>query len=682
MMSIHFTPLIDDNMLMAIGIIIAALASLSFIFLRKGMIWRSLCALAFLLYLAGPSLIEEQREGVKDVAAIVVDLSQSQSFAARPERTEEALAYIQDTLNGRDDLELRIVESTDHAQDTKLFEALDQALADVPLDQRAGAIFISDGQIHDVPDNEARRSEYGPVHLLLTGDHDERDRRIKILEAPAYGIIGQQVDIRYRIEDTDATSDDYATLNMRYNNRNEMPDLIPVNSDQSLTVTIEHAGQNVVDLNVPGMEGELTLSNNRVPLIINGVRDRLKVLLVSGQPHAGGRTWRNLLTADPGVDLVHFTILRDPSKLDNTPQRELALIAFPFRELFEIKLNDFDLIIFDRYRLNQILPLYYFANIAKYVRSGGALLEASGPEFTGERSIYTTPLQDVLPARPITDVIKQPYKPALTDIGLRHPVTQNLQSDNGAGWGEWLQQIPVNPARGDVLMKGIGELPLLILDRVGKGRVAQLASDNIWLWSRGYEGGGPQALLLRRLAHWLMKEPELEEDALNVSLDNGQLLIRKRSLDLSPTSVKVTLPDGTNKTILLTPSDENDLAGKIDAPQAGVYAVSDGDQERFAISGTLNPLEMRNILSSDEPLSSVIEQTKGNALWLADTAKPQIKRIEKGRHYGGNNWIGLRKNNSYNVTGVTQRPLLVPLLAVLFLVTSLIACWWMEGRRA
>ena len=98
---------------------------------------------------------------------------------------------------------------------------------------------------------------------------------------------------------------------------------------------------------------------------INGVRDRLRVLLVSGEPHAGERTWRNLLKSDASVDLVHFTILRPPEKQDGVPVDELSLIAFPTRELFIEKIEDFDLIIFDRYRRRGILPSLYLENIAQ-----------------------------------------------------------------------------------------------------------------------------------------------------------------------------------------------------------------------------------------------------------------------------------------------------------------------------
>ena len=329
-----------------------------------------------------------------------------------------------------------------------------------------------------------------------------------------------------------------------------------------------------------GGPDELTIENNRAVLSVNGVRDRLRVLLVSGEPHPGERTWRNLLKSDPSVDLVHFTILRPPEKQDGTPINELSLISFPTRELFEVKLKEFDLVIFDRYRRRGVLPPVYLQNIVEYVRDGGALLEAVGPSYAGPFSIYRTPLEKLLLGAPTGKLIDKPFRPQVTDLGQRHPVTANLPGTRGEEaptWGRWLRQIDIELARGNVLMSGADTKPLLVLDRFHEGRVAQFNSDHIWLWARGFEGGGPQAELLRRLAHWLMKEPELEEDDLRASFDGQNLKIEHRSLEMKDkVEIELTDPVGETRKLQLGESKgaeahtKSELTGLASIQSAGV----------------------------------------------------------------------------------------------------------------
>lgn len=685
--TIHFAPLIATDALIALAAIGVVLLAISAILFRRGLLWRGLCLAGFLLLFLNPSLIEQERESVPDVAVIVVDRSPSQNYGERTERTERALAHLRQQIERSDNIELRIVDAPPEqaatARETRLFDTLEQAFSDVPLPRRAGAILLTDGQVHDMP-SESRFRDFGPVHALLSGDMDERDRQLVILEAPGYGIIDQSVLIRYRVEDTPNIGQDYANVIIRHNGR-ARSERVRVNTDQAVRVTIEHGGQNIFDIEAAPVENEITEANNRAPIIVNGVRDRLRVLLVSGQPHAGGRTWRDILTADPGVDLVHFTILREPDKLDATPQHELSLIAFPFRELFEIKLYDFDLIIFDRYRLNRILPTYYFSNIARYVQDGGALLEASGPSFAGADSIYTTDLGQILPAYPTGNVMEQSFQPLITGTGSRHPVTHGLRwgesGDDSPGWGRWLRQVAVQPDRGDVLMSGIGNQPLLILDRVGEGRVAQLASDQIWLWSRGYEGGGPHAELLRRLVHWLMKEPELEENALNVRTDGDTLSIRRRTLEEESVPIRLTAPDGEVSSHMLNPLDDGLVGIDLPAEQLGVYTVHDGRQTRFAIVGELNPPELRGVITTDEILAPIVNASRGNILWLAQNPTPDVRILPHDRTYNGRGWIGLRHGQNYSITGVRERPFMPSWAWALALLGLVIGAWWMEGRR-
>ncbi len=688
-LTIHFAPIVPETTLWLIALMGLAFLLLSAALFRAGVITRTLCVTGFLLVFLNPSLVEEQREQVNDVAVIVTDHSPSQKIGEREARTDKALEALKKNIEGHAGIDLRVIDAplsnASTARETKLFEAVDQALADVPAARRAGVILLTDGQVHDIPATAETIKEYGPVHTLLSGRKNERDRQLTLIEAPAYGIVGQEVTVRYRVEDPSAQSDEFASVSIRQDNTPSRIDMAPVNEDRTVKIKINHAGQNIVYIEAAGTDGELTLANNKAPLIINGVRDRLKVLLVSGQPHAGGRTWRNLLTSDPGVDLVHFTILREPEKLDMTPHTELSLIAFPFRELFEVKLYDFDLIIFDRYGVNRILPNFYFANIAEYVKKGGALLEASGPAFAGPESLYTTALEEILPAQPTGAVFNQSFRPQITDTGKRHPVTQDLTwpgtTAEMPGWGSWLRQLGVTPRHGQVVMSGYNDMPLLMLDRVGEGRVAQFASDQIWLWSRGFEGGGPQSELLRRLAHWLMKEPELEESALFVEMDGSTMFVRRRSLHEAPMDITMITPDNKSQKVTLNPQPNGLLEARIEADQLGIYTFDDGMQERFALVGDLNPPELRGVRTTADLLNPVAKTSGGSVHWLVDDPEPSVRFVTNGKVFGGHNWIGLRSNNSYQVTGVKDTPFLPDWVYVLLLMGLVAGSWWLEGRR-
>ena len=687
-LSIHFVPLLPSGTMLMLSVVACFFLAVSAFLFRRGILTRLAVTSAFLFVLYNPSLLEQQREPVADTAIVAIDRSASQNFGERTQMAKEITNQLSTRLGDFKNLEVRTIE-IDGTRDTKLFGALDQAFADIPLARRAGVIMVTDGQVHDTPETPEKRQAYGPIHVLLTGEKDENDRQMVALEAPSYGIVGQNISIKYIVRDHKKipSGDGMASILIRANNKPPEMFLVPVNEEQIITLPVDHAGQNIYELEAAKLDDEITTINNSVPLLVNGVRDRLKVLLVSGQPHAGERTWRDLLTSDPGVDLVHFTILREPEKVDITPQDELSLIAFPFRELFEIKLYDFDLIIFDRYTLNRVLPNLYFTNIANYVRKGGALLEASGPSFAGEESVYTTALKDILPAAPTGAVMETSFIPTLTDLGLHHPVTQNLRwggddkGKNARNWGPWLRQIGVKPKQGDVLMDGVSGQPLLILDRVGEGRVAQLASDQIWLWSRGFMGGGPQADLLRRLAHWLMKEPELEENALDLVSDGNALLVRRRNLRDALDQVTLSLPDGTVQALTLNDGADGWLETRVPITMDGIYTADDGATKRFTVVGELNPPEWQSVVTTDTVLKPATAASGGSIHWVTSEGIPDIRQINgSNRNFGGYGWIGLRDNNAFMITGVRDIPFVPLWLSMMALLILAVGAWWLEGR--
>src|SRR5262245_33614392 len=637
----------------------------------RGIGWRALAAAGLIGTIANPSIVREERNYLDDVAVIVVDDSASQKIGNRTQQTAAALADAEKRIRALPHVELRVVRAGSDSTasgggGTRLFEALQRAIGDVPARRIAGAVFISDGQVHDVPANLKDLGFNAPVHLLLSGEPDEVDRRLTISKAPTYGLVDNDVAMTVRVDDQpQAPVGATAKVTVVQDGTPKETLDVPIGVDQELKVHIDHPGPALVELQVEPRDKELSLINNQAVAVINGVRDRLRVLLVSGEPHAGERTWRNILKSDPAVDLVHFTILRPPEKQDGTPINELSLIAFPIRELFEVKLNQFDLIIFDRYRRRGVLPRAYFENIVHYVENGGALLDAAGVSLGGPLGLYQSPLGDVLPGEPTGEITERGYRPQVTEVGRKHPVTADLPGGGAKPpWGRWFRIVQATVKRGNTLMSGPDDEPLLILDRYGKGRVAQLLSDQIWLWSRGYEGGGPQAELLRRVAHWLMKEPELEEEDLRAMVIDGRLEITRRSLGENPRTVEVTTPTGETVTVPMTDAGNGRATGAMPAAESGLYRVGDGSHRAFAASGDLNPIELADLRSTGDRLRPIVDATDGGIDRIAE-GLPEVRQVKPGRDPSGRGWIGLRSNEDYVVTGVNQAPLLPALIVLL-----------------
>lgn len=663
---------------------IAILAALAL--LGTGLaLWRGLSgwALRFLAgvilvgALAQPSYQVEDRAPLSDIVLMLVDETASQQLAERADITTEAAARLEAQLDARPNTEVRRIPVPDGEGDagTLLMTALSNALAEEPRGRIAGILLLSDGRLHDLeraPDLPA------PMHLLMTGKEDDWDRRLVVRNAPSFAILGEEVELTLRIEDNGAAPGDTRTDILISVDGDEADRFtVPIGEDLTLPITLPHGGLNVIEFTVPEADGELTDRNNKALIQINGVRDRLRVLLVSGEPHAGGRTWRNLLKSDSSVDLVHFTILRPPEKQDGVPVNELSLIAFPTRELFLDKIDDFDLIIFDRYKRRGILPAIYLDNVRNYVEKGGAVLVAAGPDFASADSIYRSPLADILPAEPTARVVDQGYKPAVTDLGQRHPVTSGL---TGAGeWGRWLRQIEVQPIKGDVVMSGVDDRPLLVLDRVGEGRVALLASDQAWLWSRGYEGGGPQLDLLRRLAHWMMKEPELEEEALWAEPAGQSMRIVRRTLNEFVGDVTVTTPDGDEVQVPLEEVSPGRYEAIYDGPQIGLYRLEENALSAVVGLGPSAPREFVQTIASGAALAPIIDEMRGGVMRLEE-GRPSIREVRAGRPAAGRGWIGLTPREAYETLDVRQTPLAPEWLVLLLAAGLIVGAWMREGR--
>ena len=683
-MTIVFAPHVSLAILWTLIAAAVLLTAWAFFAQARGTWARAVALAALLLALANPLIVHQSREPLPDVAVIVADHSQSMSLGSRLADADKAVAALRKNLAAERNLEVRVVtvttKSSGEDNGTQAIAALNAALMDVPPSRVAGSFLVTDGEVHDAP---SKLRTGAPLQALIVGKRGERDRKLTVVDAARYAIVGQSAQIVVRVDDLGGGKPGTARVNLRVDGGDMDALSVPLGQNTPIEVPIGHEGESVVEIEAEPGPAELTLQNNRAVVAINGVRDRLRVLLVSGEPHAGERVWRSLLKGDPSVDLVHFTILRPPEKQDSTPLNELSLIVFPTQELFSEKLEGFDLVIFDRYSEHGILPLAYFENIAGYVEGGGALLVSAGPEFAGPLSLYHTPLSSVLPAQPTGEIVAKPFKPALTEDGFAHPVTRDLPGANTSAsppsWGRWFRLIGAAKVTGETVMSGSDSKPLLVLDRVGKGRVAELLSDQGWLWARGFEGGGPEAELLRRTAHWLMKEPELEEERLTAAIAGGDIVVERRTMAATAPPVTLTDPSGTKSTIVLTRSEPGVWRGQAKAEALGLYHVTDGKLSAVAAAGPLNPKEVADVRATDEILRSVAEQSGGSVHWLSD-GMPGIRRVEHGHRMEGEDWVGIAANNASRVISVEQAPLLPAWVLLLLLLGTLLWAWRLEGR--
>ena len=688
-LGLAFDPLVPLPWLIGLAVVAGVVALLVVISRTRGAVLRALALLLAVLAIANPSLTREEREPLPTVVAVVVDHSASQDFGDRTQMTQAARAELETRLARLKEqgAEIRYIDAGGGAGEvdgTRLFTALSAGLADVPPERVAGAIFLTDGRVHDIPATIAALGFRAPVHAIVSGHEGERDRRVALTSTPRFGIVGQRQTIGYRVEDEGAPAGARVPITVRRDGEVVARPIVTAGQPAKVDVEITHAGANIVEIEAAGLEGELTPVNNRAAVSIDGIRDKLRVLLVSGEPHVGERTWRNLLKSDANVDLVHFTILRPPEKQDGTPINELSLIAFPTRELFQQKIKDFDLIIFDRYAQQGVLPMIYFDNIVRYVEEGGALLVAAGTDFVSDGSVYNTPLEAILPAAPTGEMSEAPFRAKLTSAGQRHPVTRALpgSQNDPPNWARFFRVIDTQRARGTSVMDGPDGKPVVLLDRVGEGRVALLLSDHFWLWARGFEGGGPYIDLLRRLSHWLMKEPDLEEERLKMVAHGGDIVVERQTMADTAPPVTITTPTGATRSLTLTAAEPGLFRATFPADTLGLWRATDGTLTALVNVGPLNPREFAEVTSTTQTLRPTIEAT-GGGVWrmtALDGGVPRVIAVRSGERFAGEDWMGFAMRDVSVVRGLGLFPLFAGFSGLLILMAGVAAAWAREGR--
>ena len=686
-MNVTFSPLPAWTLIWIFGAIVLAVTAYSIYRHARGSLLRMACGVLLIAALTNPVIHQDEREPLTDIAVLVVDRTASQTVGNRKQQTDQALAELQKTFAALPNTELRLAtvtsDSAGTSGGTRAFAALARTLSDIPQSRYAGAIMLTDGQVHDAPKPNELAALQGPLHALITGSRKDSDRRLVIDNAPEFTLVGKSAKISFHVEDQGGTSAE-VPVTIEQAGQDALHLVVKPGSAAEVEVPIAHAGKNYVMLKAEVRPGEITPANNTNIATVEGIRDRLRVLLVSGQPNAGERTWRNLLKADTAVDLIHFTILRPPEKQDGTPINELSLIAFPTKELFVDKLDQFDLVIFDRYQREAILPDEYIGNIADYVRKGGALLVASGPDFAQADGLASTPLGDVLPAVPTGEITEAPFKPKLSEAGERHPITQSLKgaSRTAPTWGKWFRVIDAtvnsDPST-QVLLEGPDSKPLLVLRRVEQGRVAQILSDHGWLWARGFDGGGPEAELQKRIAHWLMKEPELEEERLTAQQSGTDIIVDRYGLRDDYASVDAVSPGGSISKLPVTKIGPGHFQGHLKPQDLGFYLLRDGTMETVVTTGSGDVQEFSDLVATAAKVAPATKASGGGVFW-AEEGLPSISKQSGTAAFAGAGWLNLRANNQFRTIAVHEWALSSSLFALAALLLAAALMWRREGR--
>ncbi|WP_377296366.1 hypothetical protein [Rhizobium sp. SGZ-381] len=688
-MNLEFAPFLPSPALAALAVLAALLVAISLWRGLRGSLLRGLALAALLLALTNPTLTQEDRQPLSTVVPVLVDRSQSQDTPQRRAQTDASLAQLRDRFSRFPQIETRIVEvkddETSDTPSTRLFTALSSAISDVPPARIGAAVFLTDGQIHDLPGPNADLGFNAPIHGLITGRADEFDRRVEVVRAPRFGIVGEEQDMTLRVFDDGRTQSGTAPVTVRMNGEVIATLQATPGTPIPFRFTVPRGGNNVMEFSVAELPGEVTTANNRAVHVIDGIRQNLRVLLVSGEPHAGERAWRNLLKSDASVDLVHFTILRPPEKQDGTPINELSLIAFPTRELFVEKINDFDLIIFDRYQHRNVLPILYYDYIAQYVEKGGALLIAAGPEHAGPDSIASTPLSTVLPAAPTGEVHSAAFFPRLSELGKKHPVTRGLDgaSAEPPAWGRWFRTIDVTQPQGETVMQGDDNRPLLVLNRQGEGRVAMLLSDQGWLWARGFEGGGPHVALYRRIAHWLMKEPELEEEALTARALGRTLEATRQTIGDDPGPATIKYPSGRTESVPFTTAGPGLYRIDKRMDETGLFEVTNGTFSTLVHIGTVDAPEFKAMISTTATLAPYAQATRGLVARVENgsgVSLPGILPVRGTVRINDPDRMVIRLTDETVLRGIDTTPLFAGFAGLAALLLAVSALWWREGR--
>lgn len=402
----------------------------------------------------------------------------------------------------------------------------------------AGVVVLSDGLVAsdsaaDAQVQSVAKSLEVPVTTMSVGAPFIRDVSVAQVKAGEFAFVENVTELEATIV-AHGLSGIATTVELRRNGEPVASRRLRLGSDGvavpvRFEVAPDRVGQFVYEIAVPPQSGEATEANNARAFVVKVLRDKVRVLHVAGRPDWDVRALRTLLRRDPNVELLSYYILRgldDIAREDTTAP--LSLIPFPTDELFEEQLGSFDLIILHNFDSVRHQVEQYLDNIARYVEDGGALVLIGG-DLAFEDLGYALPqLASLLPVDTRTrgTLEHEPYRPALTDAGRRHPITAWLGTAD-EGWAQLPALDDHNPLAMNPRGESIGAAallthpddsdargtarPILAVAEPGRGRTMVLATGSTWRMGFApdlplIDGARPYDLLWLGAVRWLLRD--------------------------------------------------------------------------------------------------------------------------------------------------------------------------------
>ena len=302
-----------------------------------------------------------------------------------------------------------------------------------------------------------------------------------------------------------------------------------------------------------------------------------------------------------------------------------------------------------------------------------------------EDSLINSPIKQILPTTPLENVSNKRFRPELTGVGKRHPITNKIKNNyTEKPWGEWTNYTRSQLTSGKVLLHYAND-PLLAVDNVGKGRVVQILSSDSWIWQKSLNDKGPLIELIRNIIQWLLKNPKLEENFINLNKENELIKISLNSISSGDINAKIVTPSKKAISLRLKDNGNGIFEGKFSSLERGKFQIIWKDKTKYFIINDINNKEIEEIISTDNKIKSYSEKnntyTKNFNIVCKEQSSPKIVRIYNNKILSGKNWIGVLEKNAAKMSENSKQKLFNWYIIFTFLVFLIFISWYKEGRN-